>query len=118
MEDPHQLSVASVEQFLDNYFSNNVTNQTEAPSVSHLLQVLSVSTDQPTSTTTHQSIISIITEKKVKKTVSEGPAASPLSVEQNRISLGAGNIVGILIGVSVLVIGIAYIGLSYFPRAK
>lgn len=86
--------------------------------MAHILHVISLATDSTTSTT-RQPIISSVTSKKKKILVNaDGPSASPLSAERRTVTLGAGNIIGIIFGVSVFLVGIAYIGLSYFPRTR
>lgn len=126
VENPHELSVANVEKFVNNYFARNSRNSkllleksTEAPSVKHILQVISLTTNHSTSVLEH-------TSKKPKNdliaNIRPPLEASALSAERRRtvsqIVLNAGNIIGIVFGVLVLMLGFIYVGMSYFRKAR
>lgn len=118
VENPHELSVANVEKFVKGYFARKnrsaSAEPTEAPSVKHILQVLSTEQSPPAEHTSKQ-------ESKVDDLIAiipPGPLAAPLAAEKKRIALSAGNIVGIVIGVLVLMIGFIYVAMSYFPKAR
>lgn len=120
VESPNELSVANVERFVKSYFARNSRNvsaqSTEAPSVDHILHVISLSTDgSPTAAVGDRSKNS---NDDIIANIPPGPAAAPLAAEKKRIALSAGNIIGIVFGVIVLMVGFIYVGMSYFPKAR
>lgn len=79
----------------------------------HILQVLSTEQSPPAGHTSKNTKVDDLIA-----IIPPGPVAAPLAAEKRRIALSAGNIIGIVIGVLVLMVGFIYVAMSYFPKAR